>query len=257
MDGRGNIAKSDAIRSMLYMPFSHPEMCVRIIEEFGDKPGVVGLLVTSLRYNPVYHNSYMPVYKMAEERGLVIGFHTVSHWMERPFQQLNRFLTAHALGFPLYNMIQASNIIINGIPERFPDLKFLFIEAGVFWIPFLMGRLDSDYLFLHADAPLLTKRPSEYMRNFYFTSQPLEYTDNNTYMKSVFELFDAENQLLYASDYPHQDFDTPASIYDIPFLSEQAKRKILGENALNLFNMKNPVLHAKIRREAELAANKA
>jgi len=247
---------SDANKLMLYLPFSDPEACVRIIKEFGDKKGVVGFLVTSMRYQPVYHNSYMPVYKLIEESGKPLGFHTVSHWMERPFQQLNRFLTAHALGFPLFNMIQASNIIINGIPERFPDLKFIFIEAGVYWIPFLMGRLDSDYLFRHSDAPLLTKRPSEYMKNFYFTSQPLEYTDNMDHMKSIFDMFDAENQLLYASDYPHQDFDTPTSIYDIPFLSEQAKRKILGENALKLFGIDNPVLHAKNRREALLAKSK-
>ncbi|WP_164684659.1 amidohydrolase family protein [Brevibacillus reuszeri] len=243
----------DSIKTMLYLPFSDPEACVRIIKEFGDKKGVVGFLVTSCRYQPVYHNSYMPVYKLLEEKGLPLGFHTVSYWMERPFQQLNRFLSAHALGFPLYNMIQLTNLIINGIPERFPDLKFVFIEAGVSWIPFLMMRLDSDFLYRHSDAPLLTKRPSEYIKNFYFTSQPLEYTDNMKHLESVFEMFDAENQLLYASDYPHQDFDAPASIYDLPFLNEKAKRKILGENALKLFGINEPVLHAKIRREKALA----
>jgi len=39
----------------------------------------------------------------------------------------------------------------------------------------------------------------------------------------------AETQLLYSSDYPHWDFDLPSTIYDQPFLSEQAKRNILGE----------------------------
>jgi uncharacterized protein len=64
-------------------------------------------------------------------------------------------------------------------------------------------------------------------------------------MEMVFKSFDAENKLLYASDYPHQDFDTPSTIYDLPFLSEKAKRKILGENALNLFGIKEPQLHAR------------
>ncbi|MGG1659899.1 amidohydrolase family protein [Brevibacillus sp. NRS-1366] len=247
------LPQNDAIKTMLYLPFSNPEACVKIVKEFGGKRGVVGFLVTSLRYQPVHHNSYMPLYKLLEDMGQPLAFHTVSHWMERPFQQLNRFLSAHALGFPLYNMIQATNLIINGIPERFPDLKFIFIEAGVSWIPFLMMRLDTDYLYRQSDAPFLTKKPSEYMKNFYFTSQPLEYTDNVNMMKEIFSMFDAENQLLYASDYPHQDFDTPASIYDLPFLSQSAKRKILGGNALKFFNITEPVLHAKIRREESLA----
>jgi predicted TIM-barrel fold metal-dependent hydrolase len=237
----------DSLRTMLYLPFSDPQACVDIIKEFGDKKGVVGFMITSVRHQPVYHNSYMPVYKLLEEKGLALGFHTVSYWLDRPFQQFNRFLSAHAIGFPLYNMIQMTNLIINGIPERFPDLKFIFIEAGVAWIPFMMLRLDSDYIYRSSDAPLLTKKPSEYIKNFYFTTQPLEYTNNMDYLQSVFNMFDAENQLLYASDYPHQDFDTPASIYDLPFLSEKAKRKILGENALKLFGIKDPVLHAKNR----------
>jgi hypothetical protein len=46
--------------------------------------------------------------------------------------------------------------------------------------------------------------------------------------------------LLYSSDYPHWDFDLPSTIYDLPFLGEQAKRNILGGNAMKLFNLKLP-----------------
>ena len=56
----------------------------------------------------------------------------------------------------------------------------------------------------------------------------------------MFELMDGENQLLYSSDYPHQDFDLPAMIWDLPFLTEEGKRKILGGNAMRLFNLPLP-----------------
>ena len=39
---------------------------------------------------------------------------------------------------------------------------------------------------------------------------------------------------------PHWDFDLPSQIYDLPFLDEQTKRKILGENACRLFNLEVP-----------------
>ncbi len=235
----------DSLTTMLYLPFSDPQACVRLVEEFADKKGVIGFMVTSVRYQPVHHNSYMPLYELLEQKGMPLGFHTVSHWQEKPFTQFNNFLSAHALGFPLYNMIQLTNIVINGLPERFPKLKFIFIEAGVAWIPFIMRRLDSDYMMRSSEAPLLKKLPSEYIKDFYFTSQPLEYYENMEEMEMVFKSFDAENKLLYASDYPHQDFDTPSTIYDLPFLTEKAKRKILGENALNLFGIKEPQLHAR------------
>jgi hypothetical protein len=50
----------------------------------------------------------------------------------------------------------------------------------------------------------------------------------------------AETQLLFASDWPHWDFDLPSSITTLPFLSEQAKRNILGLNAARLFKLEVP-----------------
>jgi predicted TIM-barrel fold metal-dependent hydrolase len=50
-------------------------------------------------------------------------------------------------------------------------------------------------------------------------------------------MINAESQLLYASDYPHWDMDLPSTIYDLPFLSQQAKRNILGESARKLFKL--------------------
>ncbi len=51
------------------------------------------------------------------------------------------------------------------------------------------------------------------------------------------EAIHAETQLLYSSDWPHWDFDVPARVVDLPFLSDQAKRNILGENARTLFRL--------------------
>jgi predicted TIM-barrel fold metal-dependent hydrolase len=71
----------------------------------------------------------------------------------------------------------------------------------------------------------------------YYTAQPMERPDDMRLLEDTFRTIDAENTLLYASDYPHWDMDLPSTIYDLPFLSDTAKRKILGENARKLFNM--------------------
>jgi predicted TIM-barrel fold metal-dependent hydrolase len=50
-------------------------------------------------------------------------------------------------------------------------------------------------------------------------------------------MINADTQLLWSSDYPHWDFDLPGVIYDLSFLSEKAKRNILGGNAARVFGL--------------------
>jgi len=54
------------------------------------------------------------------------------------------------------------------------------------------------------------------------------------------EAINADTQLLFASDWPHWDFDLPRTITNLPFLSEQAKRNILGLNAARAFGFEIP-----------------
>jgi len=225
------------IRTMIYLPLNDPDAALRTIEHFSDKPGVAGFMVTSARYKPVHDNVYMPIYRALEEREMPLGFHAIYHAPERILEGMNRFLSVHALGFTLYNMVHLINLVINGIPERFPGLKVIWIESGLAWVPFLMQRLDNEYLMRTAEAPLLKKKPSEYMReNFYYTTQPMEY-DNLEALQLTMKMINAESQLLFASDFPHWDFNLPSTVYDLPFLSDHAKRQILGGNAERIFKL--------------------
>ena len=86
-----------------------------------------------------------------------------------------------------------------------------------------------------SEAPLLKRLPSDYMREMYYTTQPMERTGSMEALELTFKRINAESQLMYSSDYPHWDFDLPSVIYDLPFLTESAKRQILGENARREF----------------------
>jgi predicted TIM-barrel fold metal-dependent hydrolase len=228
------------VKTMLYLPFNDPSASVRLVEEFAEAPGVVGFMVTTVRNRPVHSNAYMPLYRALEQRRLPLGFHAGYSWQGAPMEQLNRFLSVHALGFVFYSLIHLTNWLVNGIPERFPELKVIWIESGLAWIPFLMQRLDSEYMMRSSEAPLLRRKPSEYMREMYYTSQPMERPDNLEILRTTFDMINAETQLLYSSDYPHWDFDLPSRIYDLPFLSDRARRNILGENARSLFRLQVP-----------------
>jgi predicted TIM-barrel fold metal-dependent hydrolase len=128
-----------------------------------------------------------------------------------------------------------TNWVVNGLPERFPKLKVLWMESGVGWVPSLMARLDAGYMARSSDAPLLKRLPSEYMRDMFYSSQPLERTADMGLLEAMFRAIKADTQLVWGSNYPNSDFDLPSVIYDLPFLSEAQKRNILGGNAADLF----------------------
>ena len=235
-----HILKADnRIKSLLYLPFNDPEAALQTVEEFAGEPGVIGFMVTSVRNKPVQDNQYMKLYAALEERGLPLAFHGGYYWHEPVMEQFHRFIGIHSVGFVLWNLVHLVNWVLHGIPERFPNLKVLWIESGLAWVPFIMQRLDNEYLLRSSEAPGLKRLPSEYIREMYFSGQPLE-RNNLKALEVAFEMIDAENHLLYASDWPHQDFDLPSTIFDLPFLSDQAKRNILGETALKLFNLERP-----------------
>ncbi len=242
------------IRSMLYLPFNDPEASLKMVKDFADQPGVIGFMVTAPRDRGVFDNAYMPLYATLEERGLPLAIHGGFSWQEQSFKLANRFIVVHALGFPFFNMLHLSNWIMNALPERFPKLKVMWIESGLAWIPFLMQRLDNEYMMRTSEAPGLKRKPSDYMRDMFFTTQPMEMVENRDALELTFRMIKGETQLLYSSDYPHWDMDLPSTIYDLPFLNEQAKRNILGDNARRLFKLDHTLSDAKHARLAARAA---
>jgi uncharacterized protein len=248
------LAEEPRIKSSLYLPMNDPEAAYKIVQDFAGKKGVVGFTVCTARHKQLYDNSYMKLYADIEARGLPLVFHSsLGGANDQSLNLCNRFLAAHALGFSWWNILHCTNWLVNGLPERFPKLKTLWVESGLAWVPFLMQRLDNEWMMRSSEVPLLKKRPSDYMREMYFSTQPMEMVHNREALELTFKMINAETQLMYSSDYPHWDTDLPSTIYDLPFLTEQAKRNILGGNAKRVFGFEPVISEAKQRRLAARA----
>ena len=227
---------SPRIKALICLPFNHHRGCYEIVKEFADHKGVAGFCVASVRDNPIHSDDLMKTYSLIEETGKPVSFHSGANWGGSQFRHANRFIAVHSLSFPWYVVYHITNWIMNGLGERFPKLKVVWVEGGLAWIPWLMQRLDHEYMMRTSEAAGLKKLPSEYMKDMYYSSQPCEAMHPEA-LEMTFKMMDAEKTLLYASDYPHWDMDVPSVIYDLPFLNERQKRKILGENAAKLFNI--------------------
>ena len=185
------------------------------------------------------HEIYDPVYRAAAEAGLPVVIHSVETvYPAFPFQleQFRTSLAVHALAHPLSMIANLVSMIETAVPVRFPELKIGFMEAGTGWIPFIANRLDKEYIERRREVPLLQERPSRTMRRFFYGTQPIEEPERRADVVALFELFDGENQAMFASDWPHHDFDHPRHVFALPF-SPEARRKIMGLNAARFFGI--------------------
>jgi predicted TIM-barrel fold metal-dependent hydrolase len=133
-------------------------------------------------------------------------------------------------------MANLVSLIETGVPERFPGLRIGFTESGLSWVPFIMNRLDKEYIEHRREMHYLRNRPSQYIKRFYFATQPLEEPEDPSDMAKLIEIYGGEDTTMFASDWPHHDFDHPRLAYQLPFTTP-VRRKIMGENALNFFRM--------------------
>lgn len=137
------------------------------------------------------------------------------------------------------NYRQISNLILTGILDRFPELKFVSVESGVGWIPFVIDSLEYafDEIMTLEETKAFELRPSEYFQRNILACYWFEGPER---IDPYLERFGADN-LLFETDYPH-----PQSLY--PRVQEKiqetlghhdlaVQRKVLYENAQRVYGI--------------------
>ncbi len=145
----------------------------------------------------------------------------------------------HALGFPCDNMSTLGHFIFSGILERFPKLRLAILESNSGWLPFWLGRMDDH---THGRNSVMGKSKNLRMRpSEYFMRQCIIACDSDELaLKYAVDLLRGEN-MVWNTDYPHPDAIEPAKAlpeFDGQPISDDAKRKILWDNAVKLFGQR-------------------
>ena len=128
-----------------------------------------------------------------------------------------------------------TSMVIEGVFEAFPDLKLVMVEGGFAWLPSLAWRLDKIWKTLKTETPHLKMSPSEYIhRNVYVTTQPMEEPANRSHVLDAIEWI-GWDRMLFATDYPHWDYDDPDHVLPMP-IAEDKRRGFFLENAVKLYD---------------------
>jgi predicted TIM-barrel fold metal-dependent hydrolase len=226
-----------------------PELAAREIELWAEHPFMAQIYIQAEMRPSWGDPKYDPVWAAAVKHGIPVSCHLGrSDYNELPMSPVG-FMTYNHDFMVTYSMLAANQVmslIFDGVFDRFPDLKIVFIEHAFTWILPLMWRMDAMY---EARGPEngLKRKPSDYVRdNIWFTTQPLDHPEDKTELTRALEWMEADKILLFSSDYPHWTFDDPQWV--AKHIPEQMRDQVMFQNALDLFPKlpaRVPALHGK------------
>jgi uncharacterized protein len=219
-----------------------PEDAAREIARYAGHSWVAGVLLPLGGVDPLWGDRrYDPIYDAATAANLPVIFHGGGDLLlpgtpSRPSQFASAF-EQQALSHPLVAMANLVSMTGTGVFARFPMLRALFLEAGISWFAHIMLRMDKEYNENRRDIPYYTDRVSTYLkRQVWLGTHPLETGPRPQDLGDVIRITGGADHLLYCSDWPFADADSPERV-GAAFPDRAMRARVMGENAADLFGI--------------------
>jgi predicted TIM-barrel fold metal-dependent hydrolase len=137
---------------------------------------------------------------------------------------------AHVISHPLEQMSAMVALCVAGVLERHPNLRLGFFEAGCGWAPFWAERIEEHFELAPDDFAGGDPHGTLNTRTW------VTFEVDERSLPATLEL-GWENNVCYASDYPHYDALYPGSVAGVRErrLPVEIERKVLGDNAVRFY----------------------
>ena len=224
------------LRASLVVPCDDGDLAAAEVDRLGGDPRFVQILLPVRTSELLGKRRYWKLYEAAVRHDLPIGIHfgggggypiTGAGWP-------SYYIEDHC-GMAQSFQSQLISLVCEGVFEHFPTLKVVLIEGGFAWLPALRWRLDRSWRRLRDEAPHLRELPSTSIdRHIWLTTQPMEEPARPEHFLQLLDELGGAERLLFATDYPHWDFDSPDQALPVR-LAPDVERKIMSENAQSLY----------------------
>ena len=220
------------LRASIVIPMQNVEYAVDEIERCATDNRFVQVLVLAMQEVPLGRRHFWPIYAACERHGLPLGIHAGSAY-RNPVTSLGwptwyiEDYASQSQGF----QSQVASLICEGVFAKHPGLKVVLIESGVTWLPGFLWRFGKFWRGLRSEVPWVDRPPFEIVRDhFRLTVQPFDAPDSPEAVERAIDHLRSDDMLLYASDFPHWQFDGDA-VMPAGF-SPALRRKIAIDNPL-------------------------
>jgi aminocarboxymuconate-semialdehyde decarboxylase len=174
------------------VPLAHPERAAEILQDamsMGLKGAIIGPSAAEKMLSDDY---FIPFFEEANRCKAILFIHPLLS--EDP--RLKNFMMPNLIGVPWETTVCATDILLSGIIDKYPNLKILFAHGGGF-LPYQIGRLDKGYEQWGAVSSNLKGKPSEYLKRFWYDTVLWNSESIDFLVKIV-----GEDRVVPGSDYP-------------------------------------------------------
>jgi predicted TIM-barrel fold metal-dependent hydrolase len=219
------------LRASIVVPAQAPLLAAEEIDRCAADRRFVQVLLPVACEMMLGRSYYWPIYEAAARHQLPIGIHAGSQYRYAPTSTgwPSHYLHDYVANAQTFED-QLLSLISNGVFNRYPDLTFVLLESGVTWLPGFIWRAVKTWRGVRAEVPWVNRSPADIVRdNVRLTIQPFDAPDRAA-VERIVEQIDADHMLLFASDYPHWQFEGDA--ITPPGLSEALRQRIRVDNPL-------------------------
>lgn len=191
---------------------------------------------------PLYHRDYDRLFAAIQDCDLVMNQHSGQGAPAYGKSATEKAIWMSEVGW--FSKRSYTHLIMSGVFERFPKLRFILTESGCSWAPELLAQLDRIHMGVSAGAIGeidyageewgLKMKPSEYAKRncWYGASFPSLQDLNGRHEIGV-------DKILWGNDYPHYEGTFPYNLESLQLtfadIPEKERRMIFAENAANLY----------------------
>lgn len=227
------------LRLAMNVSVQDPRAAAEEIRRVGKRPEVAAIYMPLINIL-IGNRYYEPIYEAAVEHNLPILLHvtgTDSVFYGAP-NQAGGFPENYPERYVSLAQIGEANLTslcFSGVFEKFPTLKFMFIEYSFAWALPLMWRINRTWESLRYDVPWVRRPPREYVsERVRFSTQPLDEPKDPQHLRQLIDMLGPEH-LVFSTDYPHWDNDMPGE--SLLMLDPETRRRVLSENAKGILRL--------------------